>query len=248
MSETNSATFAEYILSLPQKEATLRQQAAALTKEADSMGTILKNLDRKKLDELALTGNPKLDAALRLSMESGRWGADWLRIFPQILAKIERAERDIAEWKPGGLMIADFTPQNSCPCCLDLAVIEVSAGTNLQITMGDCYFSEIPFTIWIPGRYLITAKSNTTPIGITRHENIGLTGVDLIRLFHPNWGTWRTPLAGIFLGEKAIANHVEGWKEFVSRESSMDDATRTQYLKFLDEFHETVRSLVPAPA
>jgi hypothetical protein len=238
--------FANYLLSLPPREAALRKQAAKLLGEADGIVTILQNLDRTKLDSLTLTGSTKLDAALRLSMESGRGGKDWLEKFPQILERLTIAEQEIAAWKAGGLMLADLTPQVDRPLCLEFAVVAVPARPTLQITPVIDSFSIIPFSVWVPGYRLMTASSATAPIGITHHKNDVSGGIDLTKLFHPNWGPWHVPLANIFLGNEAIVEHIEDWKESIAGEYRTDPASRTHYAEFLEKFREAFEALARA--
>ena len=163
----NSEAFADHLLHLPENVKSLREQAATMAAEADSAEAMLEHIDRSRLDCLKLTGNPKLDAALRLSMESGGYGGKyWLAAFPVILEKIERMEKGIADWKEGGLMLADLTSQSSCPLCLHLVVLEVPAKPNLQIVPTRGYFHDIPISVRVPARLLMTWNSNTWVMGM----------------------------------------------------------------------------------
>ena len=133
MSKSDSHAFADYILSLPEKAASLREQAARSIAQADQIAALLRHLDRERLGTLKLTGNPNLDAALYLSFAHGFAERDWLTIFPQILEKLERMEKEVAEWEEGGLMLADLTSQNSSPACLSLVVLDVPFRSGLQL-------------------------------------------------------------------------------------------------------------------
>lgn len=275
MSRSNPVVFANYLQSLPQKVRALREQAAALTAEADSAEAMLENLDRVRLDSLKLTGNPKLDAALRLSMESGGYGGKyWLAAFPIILEKIERMEKEIADWKEGGLMLADLTSQSSCPLCLDLVVLEVPAKPTLQIVPARGYFHDIPVSVRVPARLLMAWNSNTWVIGmehctdmssaqyevtndgfklgmVDAEHRVGspiATTFDLTQLLHPNWGTQNVRRAGIVLGEQAIAEHIEKWRAFVNQGYCMGPSAIKSYLKFLDEFLGAIQGLYQVAA
>ena len=266
----NSEVFADYLLSLPQKVKSLREQAAALVAEADSAEAMLEHLDRSKLDCLKLTGNPKLDAALRLSMESGGYGGKyWLAAFPHILEKLDRMEKEIADWKEGGLMLADLTSQSSCPICFHLVILEVSANPILQIMPTRGYFHNIPLSVRIPGRLLMVCNSNTWVMGmehctdlssaeyevtsdgfkmvmVDAEHRVGspiANTFDLTQLLHPNWGTRNVRLAGIILGEQAIERHIEKWRAFINKGYCMRPSEAESYLKFLDEFLGAVQGL-----
>ena len=271
----NSEVFANYLLSLPQKVKTLREQAAVLVTEADSAEAMLEHLDCSKLDCLKLTGNPKLDVALRLSMENGGYGGKhWLAAFPSILEKLDCMEKEIADWKEGGFMLVDLTSQSSCPICLHLVVLEVQANPTIQIVPTRGYFHDIPISVRIPGRLLMAWDSNTWVMGMehctdlssAQYEVTGdgfklemidaehhagspiATTFDLTQLLHPNWGTRNVRLAGIVLGEQAIAEHIWKWKAFVNKGYCMGPSEINSYLKFLDEFLGTVQGLAQVAA
>src|SRR3989344_5568232 len=179
---SNPEVFASYVLSLPKKVRSLREQAMVLSIEADSAEAMLEHLDRSKLDCLKLTGNPKLDAALRLSMESGGYGGKyWLAAFPHILEKLDRMEKEIADWKEGGLMLADLTSQSSCPICFHLVILEVSANPILQIMPTRGYFHNIPLSVRIPGRLLMVCNSNTWVMGMEHCTDLSSAEYEVTR-------------------------------------------------------------------
>lgn len=264
----DSDVFADYLLSLPQRVKSLRQQAAALVTEADSAEVMLEHLDRSRLDCLKLSGNPKLDAALRLSMESGAYGGKhWLTALPLIFKKLNCMEKEIADWKEGGLMLADLTSQSSHPLCLCLVVLEVPASSTLQIVPTCGYFRDIPISVRIPARLLMAWNSNTLVMDIEECIDLSSGGYkvsdsvmriqmavmehcadtpitttfDLTQLLHPNWGTHNVHLAGITLGEQAIERHIEEWRTFVNKYCHPFEVE--PYLKFLDEFLGAVQGL-----
>ncbi len=266
MSRSDPEVFASYLLSLPQKVQSLREQAAAFTAEADSLEATLEHLDRSRLDTLNLTGNSKLDAALRLSMETGG-GRYWLAAFPDILQKLERMEKEIADWEEGGFILADLTSQQSDPACLQFVILEVPANPTLRIVPTPGYFQDIPVSVRIRARLLVAWNSNTWVTGMEHCTNLssgkyGVTGdglkiemvdvehradspitttFDLTRLLHPNWGTRNVDLAGIVLGEQAIKEHIEKWRAFVNK--CVRPSEIKYYMKFLDEFLASVQGL-----
>ncbi|HVY68089.1 MAG TPA: hypothetical protein VHA30_04320 [Patescibacteria group bacterium] len=270
MDRTDPLVFANYLRSLPQKVKTLREQVAVLTAEADSAEAMLENLDRVRLDSLKLTGDPNVDFALRLSMESGSYGGKyWLEKFLVILEKIERMEKEVADWEEGGLMLTDLTSQVSCPLSLQFVVLEVPAKPTLQIVPTCGYFHDIPISVRIPARLLMAWNSNEWVMKMGRFTNItsaqyevasdGLrlgmidaehraespitSTFDLTQLLHPNWGTWRVHLAGIVLGEQTITEHIEKWRLFVKQGYCMGPSEIKAYLGFLDEFLGAIRRL-----
>lgn len=256
--------FADYILSLPEKVSTLQSQAAQLLEEATSMAGFLSALDLAKIDALTLTGNPKLDAALRLSMESGKRGRDWLDVFPRILAKISHFEKQIADWQQGGLMLVDLTAQDRCPICLNFVLMEVPANPAIHISASSGYFHDIPISIRVPGRLIIAWSSTTWITGLDRcispqpvefrishgRRRIESDGqvsqestFDLTLLLHPNWGTRNVRLAGISLGISAIKKHIQDWSEFVDEGYCMSTLETKNYQQFLTDFQSAMETL-----
>lgn len=183
MKSQRSRLLADYIVSLPQKASSLREQAQKLTAEADQIEAVLSGLDLVKLDNLVLTDNPKVDAALRLSME---YPGEWLLAFPDILKRLENLESQIAGWKDGGLVFVDLTSQVYNPPCPVWIIAEVKAGLRLQIVAGQGYFHDIHLSIRIIGKILLN-MSYSNNWKIRRINNPTDSIIDLTQMFHPNW-------------------------------------------------------------
>jgi hypothetical protein len=63
-------------------------------------------------------------------------------------------------------------------------------------------------------------------------------------MFHPNWGTFRhSEISGVFLGEKAVAEHIDQWKKFFEEGYGMGDNAKKYYLDFLEKFRFAVQNL-----
>lgn len=263
MVNTLSTNSANNILSLLQNERSLREQAEVLNKEVETNGGFIKELlDQVRRNRLGPTGNPKLDAALALSVHTGSsTNVAQIQAIETIYAQLDCLESTIASWKEGGLMLVDLTSQVGSPTCLELAVLQVPPSSTLEITAAPGYFQDISVSVRIPGRLLAAWNSNTL-LFISRHidlqpksykfnrkdfrldiVNMSLlaepvtTSFDVTSLVHPNWGTRNVSLAGIFLGKEAIDSHIDAWR---SVESS------SHYHNFLDEFAAVVSSLAIA--
>lgn len=211
--------FGSSFLGLPEVVRRLKLVVEESERQLAFYVTLRDALDRDALSRGTLTGDPRLDAAICLSISGAR--EDWIGASVQVYKAIIEVERELKGWK-GGLVLYDAT-SNTSPYCGEIILGRVS---NPQL------FVEFRN----PGAREL---ERAVAVGVTAYEHIdyfnaGITVIapnytdgilDITALFDPYWGgdtdlryqtagpSAREGVAGLFLGSAKIKRHLHDTKQ-----------------------------------
>lgn len=205
--------FGSYFLGLPAELARLNTEIRERQRIIYGLEALGEALDREALSRGVLTGDPRLDAAICLSII--RNGGNWIRVSTEVYKSIVEVEKRLKDWE-GGIILYDATSEIS-PYRGELVFGKVSSPRLLIRFREGTKELEKAVTIGV-GNYehLDYFSAGTPVIGFRDGDGV----LDTTSLFDPYWGgdsdlryriegpSSTEGLAGLFLGEQEIKRHI----------------------------------------
>lgn len=240
--------FGRYFLGLPEQIAQRRMAIERYMEQIKGLVGLREVLDKDALSCGSLTGDPRLDAAICLSISGpNERKENWIGASGEVYKAIKEIEEELKGWR-GGLVLYDAT-SNASPYCG-------------EIILGRVFNPRLVIEFKNPGgRELERAVA----VGVKTYEHIdcfnaGITVIapshtdgilDITALFDPYWGvdtdlryqaigpSAREGIAGLFLGSAKITKHLQDIKQ---RLSSGTDAPKA--VGFIDQIEKRLASFV----
>lgn len=213
-------SFGNSFLGLPDVMARLRSEIEKSVRQVAFYVALRDALDKDALSRGTLTGDPRLDAAICLSISRVR--EDWIDASHQVYKAIVEVEEELKGWK-GGLVLYDATSN-----------ISPYWG---EIVLGRVFHPQLIVKFVSPGVRELErerGRERAVAIGVATYEHIGYSktvfGVivpshtdgilDVTALFDPYWGadanlrhqtagpSAKEGIAGLFLGSAQIERHL----------------------------------------
>lgn len=236
--------FGRYFLTLPVRLARLESGVRENQTMISGLKALREVLDREALTGGVLTGDPRLDAAICLSIMGPR--ERWINASVAVYKAIVETERRLRSWN-GGVLLYDATSEVS-PYRGELIFGRVS---NPRLS--------------IEFREGVREVEKAVAIQVETYEHLGYFNIgvgvigfrekkgvlDITALFDPYWGgdsdlryqsersSAKEGLAGIFLGENEIKRHIYELKSN-HRFTPEDSAMAIKFITKLEEFTESL--------
>lgn len=241
--------FGSYFLGLPDRLARLEGEARECQETIRGLRALRGVLDRDALSRGALTGDPRLDAAICLSI-SGR-SENWIGASVRVYRKIAEVEEELKDWE-GGLVLCDVTSGIS-PYCGEIILGRVSE-PRLFVEFRNPGAGELEraVTVGIRTYKHINCFNAGATVIVPKHTDGTL---DITALFDPYWGgdtdlryqangpSAREGVAGLFLGRAKIKRHLHDVRQRLSLGTDAREA-----VGFIDRIERRLADLVlPEP-
>lgn len=220
--------FGRYFLGLSDQIAQMRMAIERYREQIGGMVGLGDVLDKDALSRGSLTGDPRLDAAICLSIFGPKEKREnWIGASTQVYKAIKEIEEELKGWK-GGLVLYDAT-SNASPYWGEMILGRVS-NPRLIVEFRKSGVRELERE---------RGRERAVAIGVATYEHIDYfeaefgaispsrTGgiLDITALFDPYWGgetdlryqvighSAREGVAGLFLGSVKIKRHLHDTKQ-----------------------------------
>lgn len=239
--------FGSYFLTLPTRLARLETERRERQETIRGLMALREVLDRDALSRGVLTGDPRLDAAICLSISGA--GENWIGASVQVHKAILEVEGELKGWK-GGLVLYDAT-SNTSPYCGEIILGKIS-NPRLFVEFRN------------PGAREL---ERAVAVGVAAYEHIdyfnaGITVIapnytdgilDITALFDPYWGgdtdlryqangpSAREGVAGLFLGSRKIKRHLHDTRQRLGLREDTREA-----VGFIDQIEQRFAGLSPS--
>lgn len=251
--------FGRYFLGLSDRIAQMRMVIERYREQIGGLVGLGDVLDKDALSRGSLTGDPRLDAAICLSIFSPREEKkreNWIRASVQVYKAIVEVEEKLKGWK-GGLVLYDATPKVS-PCYWGEIILGRVSNPQLIVEFRKPGVRELERE---------RGRERAVAIGVATYEHIDYfaaefgaispsrTGgiLDITALFDPYWGgetdlryqviepSAEEGVAGLFLGGVQIERHLYDTRQRLSLGTDAREA-----VGFIDRIEKRFADLSPS--
>lgn len=239
--------FGSYFLTLPGRLARLEMKARECQEMIRGLKALRGVLDQDALSRGSLTGDPRLDAAICLSISGAR--ENWIGTSVRVYKAIIEVEEELKGWE-GGLVLYDAT-SNTSPYCGEIILGRIS-NPRLFVEFRNPGARELERAVAVGVKtYEHIDDFNAGIMVITPNHTDGI--LDITALFEPHWGgdtdlryqtagpSAREGVAGLFLGSAKIKRHLHDTRQRLDLRENTREAVR-----FIDQIEQRFAGLSPS--